>query len=379
MSQNPVCKLNLNETTEFVRSAFPAAQRSSLTKKSVEAPSTPGRPIFSFSIGNFSRKSVPSKWDDAEKWVANGSSCHDSPSHPHGFKYCNGVKPTEAAEEDDDEKHSMASVGRSSSKPDKFARELGSVGEKLMKCCAMPNEFKVDPELRDIGTSMTPMGSSAPSKCHSPMTIASPNGHNTPADRSGPLPPSTSTSASATDVIMQLLQERHFSKLQLATMQHDSVKSNWSTLDEEEDDVSKSLRHFEASNECQGLTISKPRSYPWEGEVSKCCQRYQREEAQIRAWVNLQSAKAEAQSKKLEVKIQKMISKKEEKLMKRLAMVRRKAEEWRSAAQVQHREQMHKLFCDFCPVVNCNECYSFIVSLISRIFGLTTEGELEMK
>lgn len=34
---------------------------------------------------------------------------------------------------------------------------------------------------------------------------------------------------------------------------------------------------------------------------SRFCCRYQREEAKIKAWVNLQDAKAEAQSRKLEV------------------------------------------------------------------------------
>lgn len=101
---DPLCKLNLKETSEFVKS-FPmanhntetrtyfnvSAQRrregvSSVTKRnSVDAPPTPGRPIFSFSAGNLSRKGFPSKWDDAEKWLNSSSSCHDSPAHVHGL------------------------------------------------------------------------------------------------------------------------------------------------------------------------------------------------------------------------------------------------------------------------------------------------------
>lgn len=102
---DPLCKLNLKETSEFVKS-FPMANHntetrnyldvsaerrregvSSVTKRnSVEAPPTPGRPIFSFSAGNLSRKGFPSKWDDAGKWLNNGSSsCHDSPAHLHGL------------------------------------------------------------------------------------------------------------------------------------------------------------------------------------------------------------------------------------------------------------------------------------------------------
>lgn len=69
---------------------------SSVTKRHSEGPSTPGRPIFRFSTsGNFSsRKSFPSKWDDAEKWLNGSSSCHDSPAHhhTHGSKPLEGTK-----------------------------------------------------------------------------------------------------------------------------------------------------------------------------------------------------------------------------------------------------------------------------------------------
>ncbi|XP_042509119.1 uncharacterized protein LOC122084746 [Macadamia integrifolia] len=93
---DPLCKLNLRETSEFVK-AFPMANNSAesrcvletpaqrregkslVSQRKLEAPPTPGRPVFSFSAGNLPRKSFPSKWDDAEKWVIN-SSCHDSPS-----------------------------------------------------------------------------------------------------------------------------------------------------------------------------------------------------------------------------------------------------------------------------------------------------------
>lgn len=103
---DPLCKLNLKETSDFVKS-FPmannikegggflevSAQRrregmNSVNQRRMEAPPTPGRPVFSFSAGNHSRKSFPSKWDDAEKWLMS-SSCHDSPAHT--------IKPSESS------------------------------------------------------------------------------------------------------------------------------------------------------------------------------------------------------------------------------------------------------------------------------------------
>lgn len=98
---DPLCKLNLKETSDFVK-ALPMAPRNSMEsiavlegssvqrregggssvvgQRRLEAPSTPGRPVFSFSGGSHSRKSFPSKWDDAEKWLIS-SSCHESPAH----------------------------------------------------------------------------------------------------------------------------------------------------------------------------------------------------------------------------------------------------------------------------------------------------------
>lgn len=117
---DPLCKLNLKETSEFVKS-FPVAHNgtesrgfseilaqrgggdsgvNAVTRRNVEAPPTPGRPIFSFSNASFSRKSFPSKWDDAEKWLVSGSSCHNSPANNNGLvpsrmftRQCSGYKP----------------------------------------------------------------------------------------------------------------------------------------------------------------------------------------------------------------------------------------------------------------------------------------------
>jgi hypothetical protein len=52
------------------------------SNKRIERPTTPGRPsFFSFSPNHLYKKSVPSKWDDAEKWLVGTGSCHDSPLH----------------------------------------------------------------------------------------------------------------------------------------------------------------------------------------------------------------------------------------------------------------------------------------------------------
>ncbi|PHU24802.1 hypothetical protein BC332_09909 [Capsicum chinense] len=408
---DPLCKLNLKETSDFVKS-LPTASNvaesrgflrkeggvSAVTRRNMDAPSTPGRPIFSFSVGNFSRKNFPSKWDDAEKWLVNGSSIQDSPASHHNnglkpslessklLKQCNGFKYKEAenvfAEKNrvTDEKvskvasdfqvplplhHHHISDGASNSVSaaidvflkDKFTDEVESIYPKFrcleptkegflfgngagksMKEATMEAIHEV--KHRDIGTEMTPIGSSTTSRCHTPFKSPSPARHNTPADRSGPLVLPSSGSDSTVDIMQ--FQECHLAKLQVGTP-FDSVATNWSSREEEEEDISKSLRHFEINNECR-KSVSESKTHSWEEEEkNKYCLRYQREEAKIQAWINLQNAKAEAQSKKLEVKIQKMRSNLEEKLMKRMAIVHRKAEEWRTTAQLQHKEQIEKV------------------------------------
>ncbi|KAG8380215.1 hypothetical protein BUALT_Bualt07G0170200 [Buddleja alternifolia] len=389
---DPLCKLNLKETSEFVQS-FPvsnnttqsrglfdiSAQRGTEngTKRNVEAPPTPGRPIFSFTNG---RKNFPSKWDDAEKWL---NSCNSSPNNNHHgnllkslepsrmfTKQCSGYKPhlgevfAEKSEEkvlksDFNSARAINGVSLSASPEvllkDKYPNEEKPIQEGLLFGNSI-KEYSDNATIemvkhRDIGTEMTPLGSSTTSRCHTPFASISPARHNTPANRSGPLAPTSFDSSNSID--MTQLQECHLAKLNLGG-QFDLVAPTWSSREEEEDDVSKSLRHFEMNSECR-KSVSESTCAWEEEEKTKRCLRYQREEAKIQAWVNLQSAKAEAESRKLEVKIQKMRSNLEEKLMKRMADVHRKAEEWRASAQFQHSEQIRKVAQQAQKVTNRNK------------------------
>ncbi|XP_026430079.1 uncharacterized protein LOC113326595 [Papaver somniferum] len=381
---DPLCKLNLKETSDFVKS-FPMntkrdgsvnSVQSNNRMRLIEAPPTPGRPVFSFSnsTGNHhSRKGFPSKWDNAEKWII---STHDSPAHPF-------VKPSPVFQQKS-EIFSEKSVNvKSFDQPttttvsvsafhgggaapgtevllkDKFTNNIEPAAIfpnfrysepskegflfRNSACESMKDagtEMVPQIQHRDVGTEMTPLASSTTSRCHTPFKIASPARHNTPQDRSGLLatPKRTSTNID--------ISEHHFAKLEMGT-QFDSVTSKWSSREEEEEEISKSLRHFDSTFNCGGSrkhnNAIEVKAASWEEEErTKCCSRYQREEAKIQAWVNLQSAKAEAQSKKLEVKIQRMRSNLEEKIMKRMAIVHRKAEELRNEAQIQHSQQVQK-------------------------------------
>ncbi|KAE8719961.1 Proteasome subunit alpha type-5 [Hibiscus syriacus] len=347
-----LCKLNLKETSEFVKS-FPMSASmerrrvgvNSVTaqRRAFEAPSTPAHTMKPES-------SKVAKHCDNFKQQAEVFKGSVPQEHHNQTRNFNGIPGTN----DVFLKGFMIISVFLHDYVDKFTDEVESIFPNFR--CSEPSrevflfwnsvsdtmkdagtEVFHEVKHKDAGTEMTPLGSSTTSRCHTP---SSPARHNTPANRSGPLEPANSNSSNSTIDISQL-QECHLAKLQLGS-QYDSITSNWSSREEEEEEVSKSLRHFETGNVCR-RSVSDSRTPTWEEEErTKCCLRYQREEAKIQAWVNLQSAKAEAQSRKLEVKIQKMRSKLEEKLMKRMAIVHRKAEEWRASARQQHAEQMQK-------------------------------------
>ncbi|VFQ65527.1 unnamed protein product [Cuscuta campestris] len=287
-----------------------------------DGPSTPGRPIFSFSVGNFSRKSVPSKWEDAEKWVVNDSPAAHHHHHHHQFLQgpSHGVPLATSADLILKDKwiSEMECIRRS---PTRQGFVFGDHNNAAKDVAILEGINGIGH--RETGTEMTPMASSTTSRCHTPAKASSPAHHNTPAATSGPLDPPP---------------------LPIDISQVGSLASNhWSSMEEEEEEVSKSLRHFDITSNSECGPAKK--TGPWEEEAKATNRlRYERELANIQAWVNLQSAKTEAQSKKFEVKIQKMRSNMEEKLMKRMSNVRRKAEEWRAAAQLQHEEEMKKLF-----------------------------------
>ncbi|KOM29102.1 hypothetical protein LR48_Vigan635s002700 [Vigna angularis] len=358
--------LNLQAQTEFVNS-FPmpnngnsdsrevSANRdgsSSITHRRLEAPSTPSRPIFSFnSVGKFSRKSFPSKWDDAEKWLI---SSHHSPPHtiklsePSNIKVHPDSGNFQGCVSLDHHDTAHASNGISCSTHTVLKGEFTDstvpifpnlqysepTGEGFL--FGEPAGEAVEVVRKDAGTEMTPLGSCTASRCHTPFKSSSPARHNTPASKSGPLSSANHNNKTCTIDLIRL-EECHFAKLQVGTP-YNSVTSHWSSREEEEKEMSKSLRHNasqKADSDCRVAT--------WEQEEkTKFCLRYQREEAKIQAWLDLHSAKAEAQSRKLEVKIQKMRSSLEEKLMKKIAVVHRKAEEWKAAARQQHLEQIKK-------------------------------------
>ncbi|KAH0855170.1 LOW QUALITY PROTEIN: hypothetical protein HID58_020345, partial [Brassica napus] len=288
----------------------------------MESPCTPGRGVFSFS-SNVSgrRRNFPSKWVDAEKWVTSG---HESPAHSLKVVYSEKSRVTE-------EKVSLSPPGLILKVSKRSAPINGRVifrdSDKFLQ---FQEEEEAQVQHRDMGTEMTPAGSVTASRCHTPFKSMSPARHNTPSKMSGPL-----TETKNVIDISEFADKLRLSG-SAATQYYNSGR-------EEEEEISKSLRQMDMESELR-RSVSESKAVLWDGQDDKIkfCQRYQREEAKIQAWVNLQNAKAEAQSRKLEMKIQKMRSNFEEKLMKRMDTVHRRAEDWRATTRQQHAEQLHR-------------------------------------
>lgn len=108
---------------------------------------------------------------------------------------------------------------------------------------------------RDIGTEMTPISSSTTTRCHTPIKSSSPARHNTPANRSGPLV------GYANCIDISEIKEAQF----------DSVASKWSSREEEEEEISKSLRHFEMDVGRKSIEESRASTVLEDEERTKSC------------------------------------------------------------------------------------------------------------
>ncbi|XP_042468643.1 uncharacterized protein LOC122051529 [Zingiber officinale] len=152
-------------------------------------------------------------------------------------------------------------------------------------------------------------------------TQMGPDGSTFSSPNEGPSSPSP-VSAPA---IVEL--ESHFSKIEVRDVQVDNhvTLTRWSR------------KHIAQGSDRQSASIAEWKktiegNTTWEvTETAKCISRYKREEAKITAWENLQKAKAEAEIRKLEMKLEKKRSSSMEKILSKLQFAQKKAQEMRSA------------------------------------------------
>ncbi|KAJ8759649.1 hypothetical protein K2173_009296 [Erythroxylum novogranatense] len=297
-------------------------------------------------------KLAPSKWDDAQKWIASPNS-HCSKAgrtHPVGGQgiglrksnigYFTRQASTKLIAEVPDKKYvafeepHTKGVDDSQAKKETGTHKVGSwesnsypVAESYGKPVLMiensvgqsaishsqhnsslamrsattfipPPSTARSVSMRDMGTEMTPITSQEPSRTTTPVRATTPIRSPTSSRPSSP-----KNELSTREMQMKTRREIMMLGTQLASEQ-----------------PNKSMIETGAA--------------AWEeAEKAKYLARFKREEVKIQAWENHQKAKTEAEMRKIEVEVERMRAEAQDRIMNKLASVRHKAEEKRVAAE----------------------------------------------
>ncbi|CAB4265337.1 unnamed protein product [Prunus armeniaca] len=199
--------------------------------------------------------------------------------------------------------------------------------------------------MRDMGTEMTPIASQEPSRTGTPVGATTPIRSPT---NSRPSTPGRAAPASSL-IDQEANKELSEKELQMKTRREIMAlgtqlgKMNiaaWASK-EEDKDASTSLRTVPA--EQPGKNVIETRAAAWEeAEKAKYIARFKREELKIQAWENHQKAKTEAEMRKIEVEVERIRGRAHSKLMNKLAAARHKAQEKRAASEAKRNQQAAK-------------------------------------
>ncbi|XVE91922.1 hypothetical protein REPUB_Repub01dG0052900 [Reevesia pubescens] len=346
-------------------------------------------------VGPFS-KPAPSKWDDAQKWIASptanrpktgqgGQGMGPRKSGNFGYGRHSSTKvvvevPDQRMvtfEEPDtkriDMNHGLQKFVNWESDPypivDSYGKPVlmieNSVAESAISLSQHDSSLSINSattfipppstarsvSMRDMGTEMTPLASQEPSRTGTPVRsttpIRSPNSSR-PSTPSRAVPSSSPANSPFDHLDLNL--ELSDKELQMKTRREIMIlgaqlgKTNiaaWASKEEEDKDASTSLKTV--APEQVAKSVVETRAAAWEeAEKAKYMARFKREEMNIQAWENHQKAKTEAELKKIEVEVERMRGRAHDKLMNKLAATRHKAEEKRAAAEAKRNRQAAK-------------------------------------
>ncbi|KAK1425401.1 hypothetical protein QVD17_20753 [Tagetes erecta] len=333
-------------------------------------------------------KQAPSKWDDAQKWIASPTSSRVK-TEPSMKKTSHGNRQTitktvvEVSDqrlvpyEEPDTKQIDLSHDKesnlqdwnwegdevSSKMVDSYSKAVvmmgDSVGDSEIKMSrhdasiSIQNMTSVPPpstarsvSMRDMGTEMTPIASQEPSRTGTPVRATTPSrspstSRSATPERTGPV----SSTANPSNPRLDSSGNKELSEKELQIKTRREIKALGTKLgktniaawaSKEEDRVaSDSLK-----DEKTGKDAIEIRAAAWEdAEKAKYMARFKREEIKIEAWENHQKAKTEAEMRRIEVEVERMRGGAHDRLMNKLAAARHKAEEKRAAAEAKRNRE----------------------------------------
>ncbi|VAI42025.1 unnamed protein product [Triticum turgidum subsp. durum] len=318
-------------------------------------------------------KPPPSKWDDAQKWIASpttnrpGRAGGAFPRKMEKTGFGGGRLPVtkvvlEAMEEIDtkriDPSQEKREIGWQKAAnwatPEPYPEvepcaKSAPGAEITLSCdssttlqsataCIPPPPTVRSVSMRDMGTEMTPIASQEPSRTGTPVRATSP-------DCSRPTTPRRTLGINAVgaainrgecsnaDLSEEELQMKTRREIMLLGTQLGKTSiAAWASKKEEEKDASLSLKTVSSDQSAQNAT--EVRAAAWEeAEKAKYLARFKREEIKIHAWEDHQKAKIEAEMRKIEVEVERMRARAQDKLMSKLASTRHTADEQRAAAE----------------------------------------------
>ncbi|CDY09386.1 BnaA02g26240D [Brassica napus] len=301
-------------------------------QKAEKEKTTPRMSVRSFS------KPAPSKWDDAQKWIASPTAnrpktgqvqAHASKKGP-SFGRQSSIKIVD--EEPDTKRVDVSQVKKETGGHKFVSWEVDSYLKPVLMVensatevnlsrhdSSMATAFAQPPpstarsvSMRDMGTEMTPIASQEPSRNGTPIRATTPI--------RSPVTSAPSSPGRGAREIMVLGTQ--LGKLNIAA---------WASKEED------------ASTSQTSKSVSEARASAWEeAEKAKHMARFRREEMKIQAWENHQKAKSEAEMRKMEVEVERIKGRAQDRLMNKLAEIERKAEEKRAAAEAKKNREAAK-------------------------------------
>ncbi|KAG0521743.1 hypothetical protein BDA96_08G187500 [Sorghum bicolor] len=295
----------------------------------------------------FFRQQVPSKWNDAEKWIAGRHVVHSNPifsKKPAAAAMASrasGAAASALTELSSKSSSPSSSVtGPASKPPQKKLRFSPST------IAAAAPAVAVSVSMRDVGTEMTPIASQEQSRSGTPAGAATPSLSplcSVPSSpRGGGSGASSASSSSASERELRLRTRREIAALglQLGKMniaswacKEESLLAA-ASLDKGAGDIDEEIKRkaFEA------------RATAWE-ESNKCklASRYQRKEVKIQEWESLQKSKFEAKLRQAEAQAEQMKARAKQDLARRLSALSHKVEGKQARVEARRSRQSSRL------------------------------------
>ncbi|KZV51033.1 hypothetical protein F511_01825 [Dorcoceras hygrometricum] len=300
---------------------------------------------------------MPSKWNDAEKWIMNKQNLKSNVTEKvnlnHQANRGSGIAgnmvrvvPESAASENKPSidfclpvglgKFAYASHGAAPASGQAELKDLTGEGTTGIRSVSM----------RDMGTEMTPIPSQEPSRSATPVgattpLLRSPNSSIPSTPRRGEPQPTGHATQTLADYKKDNLSDKEMklkTRRDIVALGVQLGKMNiaaWATDEDKAKDVSD-------SNEFERIEYAK-RAAAWEeAEKSKHAARFKREEIKIQAWESRQKAKLDAEMRKIEYQIEQMKAVAQAKMLKKVALSRQKSEEMRNRAEARRNCQAEK-------------------------------------